>query len=118
MQCCGEPFAVSSRVEWTVLPVADAAWFAEILGPELAAGITDHEEHHSDRLDLVTMRGVVRSIDAVFCRYRVRAKAAVAIEGSGVLVPRQAANGWEDDDERGDGLSFVGYLVALDTSGR
>lgn len=115
MQCCGEPFAEGSDVEWTVVPVTDTSWYAEILVPDVAASITDREDHHSERRDLVTVRGVVRSIDAVFCRYRVRARVAVPIAGSGVLVSRRSVDGWEDDSTSEPPRTFVGYVVALDT---
>lgn len=117
MQCCGEPFEVGASIEWTVLPVTDATGYAAFLEPHVVARITDREDHHTDSRELVTMRGVVRSIDAVFCRYRVRGKAAVPVERSGVLEQRRVASGWEADDEVGAGRTFVGYLVALEIHG-
>jgi hypothetical protein len=117
MQCCGEPFAIGSRVTWTTYPISERDWFAGFLDAATAAAITDHEDHHSSTADPSHVRsGAVRSIDAVFCRYRRRGKTMSPIEGSGVLLPRTSADGWEDDDPSDDGLRFVGYLVDLDTA--
>lgn len=114
MQCCGEPFAVGSLVTWTTYPISDRGWFAGFLDDATAAAITDHEDHHCSTDERSQVRsGVVRSIDAVFCRYRRRGNTMSPIEGSGVLLPRTTADGWEGDDPSDDELRFVGYLVDL-----
>lgn len=118
MQCCGQPFAVDSLVEWTTVRVTDPADYAELLDAETAASITDHEEHHTDRpTDLQHIRGLVRQIDAVYGRYRLDGQTALPVPGSGVLAPRTSVDGWEDDDS-GDGPRFVGYLVRVDADPR
>lgn len=115
MQCCGDPFALDSSVTWSTFPVTDPTWWNEFLDPEVASSITDHEEHHAqDDRKLANVNGVVRSIDAVFCRFRVVDRAATPIAGSGVLEARTPVDGWEEEDEVGVGRSFVGYLVTLD----
>jgi hypothetical protein len=115
MQCCGEPFALDSLVTWSAVPVTGPDWYSEFLDVEVAASITDHEEHHADdRLNLTNLIGVVRSIDAVFCRYHVVDRTATPIARSGVLEPRTSVDGWEAEDEIGVGRTFVGYLVNLD----
>lgn len=116
MQCCGTPFAVNSRVSWSTIPVDDHSWYAQFLDPDVAAAITDREEHHSDASRLNQLARLVREIDAVFCRYQDDNSAALPVGGSGELEPRSTADGWEDDDALGIGRSFVGYLVTVDTA--
>jgi len=116
MQCCGDRFAVDSTVSWSAFPVTDPSGYDEFLDAELSASITDHEEHHAiDDQNLATVSGVVRSIDAVFCRYRVADRVATPIARSGVLEPRSSVDGWEAEDEVGFGRTFVGYLVTLES---
>ncbi len=116
MQCCGDPFTLDSDVTWSTAAVTDPSWYGDFLDVEVAASITDHEEHHTDDdQNLTSMSGVVRSIDAVFCRYEVVNRAATPVARSGVLEPRSSVDGWEDEEELGVGRTFVGYLVSLDT---
>lgn len=117
MQCCGDPFAVDSRVSWSTFRVTDPGWFGEFLEADVAASITDYEERHGLGNDRTLERttGQVLAIDAVFCHYRVVDRAATPIAGSGVLEPRSSVDGWEDEDDTGAGRTFVGYLVSVDT---
>jgi hypothetical protein len=115
MQCCGDPFTLDSNVMWSTAAVTGPSWYEDFLDVEVAASITDREEHHSDGRDLTRTSGVVRSIDAVFCRYQVVDRVGTPVAHSGVLEPRTSADGWEDDEEIGVDRSFVGYLVSLDT---
>jgi hypothetical protein len=117
MQCCGDPFAIDSTVSWSTFRVTDTAWFGEFLDAEVAASITDYEERHDLGNDRTLERtsGVVRAVDAVFCRYRIVDRVATPIAATGVLEPRSSVDGWEDEDDMGAGRSFVGYLVTLDT---
>jgi hypothetical protein len=122
MQCCGEPFAVGSRVRWRLSPC----------GRDMLGAFHDAEEdqpawyydHHSDEGTRrpVTREGNVRSIRAVRCAYRQRGQVLTPVSGSAELRPVDRATGWEDDhDEGGTGqseLSFVGYLVELDLLSR
>ena len=116
-QCCGDPFAIDSNVTWTTFPVTDPTWFDEFLDAEVASSITDHEQRHDvgDERNLERTTGVDRAIDAVFCRFRVVDGVATPIAGTGTLEARTSVSGSEDDDDWGEGRSFVGYLVSLDT---
>ena len=120
MQCCGDPFAVGSTMTWSTVPVTDTTGFAVFLDPAVAASITDHEERHPyndhEVNELHEITGVVTSIDAAFCRYVTNNGISEPAAGSGICEPRsQVTNGWESrpgDEE----LSFVGYLVMVETA--
>lgn len=113
MQCCGDAFSVGSTVEWSAYPVTDRDWYSGFLDAELVATITDHEEHHSDVSQLARLRGVVESIGAVFCHYRLVGQMATPIAGSGFVEQRDSADGWEMEGELGEGPTFAGYLVMV-----
>jgi hypothetical protein len=114
MECCGDPFAVGSAVQWTVLTPPDLDWLSTILGDDAAQLIDAAEEHHGgDHGELHAIEGAVRSINAVFCRYEMResSDALYPVDGSGVLMPLSSVPRTDRADE---GLNFVGYLVDLD----
>jgi hypothetical protein len=119
-QCCGEPFAIDSKVAWSTYRVTDPTWFNQFLDAEVASSITDHEQSHDlgDDRDLERTTGVVRAVHAVFCRYLEVDDVAMPIPGSGVLESRTSVGRSEPDDaDTDDGRSFIGYLVSLDTAG-
>ena len=119
MECCGEPFAIGSTVRWTVHTPTDPhfEWFSAVLGEEAAHLIDGVEEHHGDNeRETHGIEGTVRSIDAVFCRFAPTDPpqsdgAWGPVEGSGVRVPLSSASRTEHEV---DGLSFVGYVIALE----
>jgi hypothetical protein len=119
MECCGDPFAIGSTVRWTVHTPTDPhfEWFSAVLGAEAAHRIDGVEEHHGDYEDeMQCVEGTVRSIEAVFCRFAPTDPpqsdgAWGPVDGSGVRVPLFSASRTEQEL---DGLSFVGYVVALD----
>ncbi len=117
IQCCGDPFSVGRHVKWSVTREVDGDWFAAILDPEVAATVTDAEEHHaSEDMELFTVEGVVRSIRAVYCRYEPapgNAKALFPVRGSGWAEARDSADGWEPSNKDGE---FIGYLVDVEES--
>jgi hypothetical protein len=115
-QCCGQPFAVGSRVSWTLI-VPDAERLASVLGPDLSASITHAEEHHGGRPEhAAATMGTVRSIRAVRCRYAhlpgADSRMHRPVPGSTAMTSVNAADGWETEQEN---LRFVGYLVELET---
>jgi hypothetical protein len=114
-QCCGQPFAVGSRVSWTLI-APDAEWLAGVLGPDLSTSITHAEEHHGLPGDATATAGTVRSIRAVRCRYARRPGADSRmhhpVPGSTAVTSIDTADGWEREQ---DDLRFVGYLVELET---
>jgi hypothetical protein len=113
IQCCGAPFAVGSRVTWELSPSVDRDYLGAVLGEAAVGRITDHEEHHGDALDAETVAGVVQSIERVSCSYAPIDDRNVTypVEGSVVVTPAQAADGWEPET---DELRFVGYVVTLE----
>jgi hypothetical protein len=115
MECCGEPFAVGSTVSWNVVTPSDVRRFTAVLGYATASAIEAVESHHGldDREEQGTVEGVVRSIDAVFCRNEERAASETLypVEGSAVRVSLSSAPRTEAAPQR---LDFVGYLVHLD----
>jgi hypothetical protein len=117
MQCCVDPFEVNSQISWSTATVDDCSWFEEFLDSSIAASITHHEVHHAQDPSLLGVtRGVVRSIDAVYCRYALDGRAASPVPGSGELRPRLSADGWEEEttDDEWVEPRFVGYLVQLE----
>jgi len=122
MQCCGAPFSVGSTIEWNVHAVADREYLAAVLGEDEAGRVTDAEDHHDvDERPSHLARGVVRSIDAVFCEYAPRtagSRELFVVPGTGVLEPRETADGWEGREKVGAGRKFIGYLVNVDGAPR
>jgi len=119
LQCCGEPFTVGEAVKWTAVAGADAEFLTVVLGAERAAQITHAEEHHAEHLP-PSIEGVVRSIEAVQCRFAPReggARVLFPVPDSLVLTTLTRADGSESEpgaDAKAGGASFVGYVVGLD----
>lgn len=118
MQCCGEPFAVGSRVTWRLSP-CERDLLREFRGTEGDQPAWYYDHHSEERSPRpAAQEGTVRSIRALWCAYRQRGRVLTPIRGSAELRPIERATGWEDDhDDSGtghDGLRFVGYLVELD----
>jgi hypothetical protein len=114
IQCCGEPFAVGSTVDWTVHPVEDRDLLGTVLGLDRAATVDVEEDHHSEEELGSSITGEVVRIDAVRCRYGPGPDddgVSYPVMGSTVLTPVSRADGWETDV--GD-LWFAGYLVVLE----
>jgi hypothetical protein len=117
MQCCGEPFAVGSKVSWT-LRDTDAEWLATVLGPDATMKVDAAEEHHGGAPDdAPVVEGLVRSIAAVHCRYAPRPgenpRMFHPVPGSGLVTEVSSADGWTRGQ---NGLEFAGYIVRLAAS--
>jgi hypothetical protein len=116
MQCCGSPFSVGSRVEWTIATLADRDHLARVLGNDIARTVTHYEEHHGGLPDdAPSTAGVVRAIRAVRCRYERDASeppdAGYPVKGSATIKQIHSADGWDADEGEAE---FVGYLIDLD----
>jgi hypothetical protein len=119
MQCCGDPFAVGSVVEWGLVPHTrdDGDYLAVPLGKAMADAITHCETHHEspdDHPQPVITRARVVSIGAAYWQRTLQGKglhrALYPAVGTGVVRERQNASGWEPEQE---GLHFEGYIVEL-----
>lgn len=118
-QCCGQPFAVGADVEWGLLPVSSEAgeYLIEPLGGEVVASITHCETHHEGEDDPqpVPTAGRVESILAAYWEIAPRpntdSRVLHPVAGTGVLEPRDTADGWEPEVEGGP--RFEGYIVTL-----
>jgi len=112
MQCCGAPFGIGDRVEWSLLVGPDVGWLSVALGDELASRVTHAEAHHEIE-DVECFAGRVRRAQAVRLRYgRVGDQPArQPIPGSSLLEDVDRVDGFEGD--RGD-VRLVGYLIDLD----
>jgi hypothetical protein len=112
MQCCGEAFAIGSKVSWTVRD-ADHEWLTDVIGPDAAATIDAAEEHHGGD-DMQTVHGTVTSIAAVHCRYSPQRDGDTnvlhPVPRSATLTQLDAADGWMANH---DDLRFTGYVVRL-----
>jgi hypothetical protein len=121
-QCCGEPFAVGTDVEWELTPVeADGRTFlAKPLGTEIADQLTHYEGHHPSAVDNAQplTRGRVESIQAVYWQLAPRPSGnpvvVYPVPGTALLKARETANGRETEDDK---LDFVGYIVDLSPLG-
>ena len=118
-QCCGEPFAVGSEVEWGLMPILpdDRSYLVDGLGSELVDGITHFETHHAD-LDEdprpTPTPGRVASITAVYWARAPRSSEEnvyYPVPGTAVLEARDRAGGSEPETD--DGPQFEGYIVEL-----
>jgi hypothetical protein len=85
-------------VEWERRD-ADVARLTELLGPDLAASVTDAETHHGDG-PRTPLAGEVMSIRAVFA-------------GPGPLAEREVGDAAEHSASQERGQAFAGYLVEL-----
>jgi hypothetical protein len=112
MQCCGDRFAVGGEVAWRLSPVEDRPSLSDALGDGAAGTVTAFYDHHSDTPAPPEVKGVVRTIRAVFRDYQLIDRTLVPMPGSTVAVAREAGNGWEPEAQP---QRFAGYLVELDT---
>lgn len=111
MQCCGEPFRVGGRVEFSTTPVVDREFLGTVLGEERAATVTDYEDHHDlDDGPMSALVGRVEYIEAISCRYERWDRTLLPVPGTTKAVRLDEATGWEPEDEE---IRFVGYVVAL-----
>lgn len=105
-QCCGEPFAVGSRVGWTLRDIPRGRFFDDVAGAEIAQRITHAEEHHGAvPEDAPVVHGLVREIRAIHGRF-VRERDWAPGESRIVTSA--------DGSDEVEGLSFNGYVVDLD----
>lgn len=114
-QCCGAPFAVGGAVSWPLEAVSDREWLGAALTPDLASGITLHQECHAVGGAGPPVRtGVVVRIRAAFGRYAARGGDPTALypePGSAVLVDLARAEGFESVPT---GERLNGYVVELE----
>lgn len=116
-QCCGDKFAVGDEVEWGLLPARDRSYLARPLGQALADSITHFETHHEGVHEEQPMPtpGRIESILAAYWQLAPRPsedpRVVYPVAGTAVLEARDSADGWEP--EKGDGVRFEGYIVAV-----
>ncbi len=121
IQCCGDPFAVGSRVKWTLYEESDRDWLTSVLGDDLARQVTHGEEHHGGLPDdAPTTSGLVARIRAVSCKFgpdptsvSAAAPVHIPIPGTADVVDVPEADGWYAEAE---GRRFNGYLVDVERS--
>lgn len=114
MQCCGAPFRVGQRVEFSTTSEVDREFLGVVLGDERATALTDYEDHHElDDGLMELLAGRVERIEAISCRYELRDRAMYPMAGTTHAVLRDEAGGWEPEDEDVD-LRFVGYVVTVE----
>ena len=114
MQCCGDPFAVGSRVAWT-LSEPDREWLASVLGDDAARRVTHREEHHGGLPDdTAATVGFVTRIRAVSSGFGPDPSGVgatpvhVPVPGTASVVDVSDADGWHPET---DDVRFTGYLV-------
>lgn len=114
MQCCGDPFRVGQRVEFSTTSQVDREFLSVVLGEQRTAALTDHEDHHDVAVGpKSSITGTVKSIEAISCRYEPRERAMYPVAGTTKAARcDEATGGWEPED---DDVDFVGYVVTLQT---
>jgi hypothetical protein len=114
MQCCGDPFGVGQHVEFSTTPEVDREYLGVVLGDQRAAELTDYEDHHDlDVGPMSPLTGMVKSIEAISCRYgEGQDRTMYPVAGTTKVVRLDEATGWEDE---GEDIRFVGYVVTLQT---
>ena len=110
MQCCGESFGPGDCVSWTVEAGGDSEFLELLFGTSVRCDA--FEDHHDLLTSPEPVRGLVRAVRAVTCRYSLDGKTLVPVPASAEMVPVLRADGWEPETES---QRFVGYLVTLDT---
>ena len=111
MQCCGDPFRVGDRAEFTTTTDVDREFLSAVVGGERAVALTDCEDRHGlVRGSMSTVAGTVLSIEAVSCRYELRKGAMYPVPGTTRLAWRDEATGWEPEVAE---VRFVGYVVRV-----
>jgi hypothetical protein len=111
--CCGEPFAVGSRMSWTLRRGSDVdrPWLAAVLGADVAATVDAAEEHHGGiPEDTRRTTGTVTWIAEV----RYRRPQGRLLPDSGVVTEVAAVRKWAA--HHGD-LRMVGFLARLRLDG-
>ncbi|WP_407342171.1 DUF6578 domain-containing protein [Pengzhenrongella phosphoraccumulans] len=115
MQCCGQPFAVGTHVEWRLNDAPDVDWLETALDPVIARRISYSEEHHDDPPgDHPLRQGTVVAIQGAFCRYAPTSldeRTLYPVAGSAVLREVSRADG-DVRDESGE--RFNGYVVEVE----
>jgi hypothetical protein len=96
MQCCGDPFRVGQRVEFSTTSEIDREFLGVVLGEERASALTDYEDHHDLEVGPVSLlSGTVKSIEAISCRYELRGREMYPVAGTTSAVRRNEATGWD-----------------------
>lgn len=111
MQCCGDPFRVGQRVEFSTTPVLDREFLDVFLGEQRTAALTDYEDHHDlEDGPMSLLTGTVTSIEAISCRYEPQGRAMHPVADTANVVRCDEATGWETER---DDVHVVGYVVTL-----
>ena len=119
-ECCGEPFALGSEVEWWLLPISpeDREFYGGPLGADVADGLTQKVAHHgvalADPVKPVSTRGRVASIDAVYWAVSSLGYGVMSfypVPGSAVL--RSVGTSDDPEPEAVGNLDLEGYIVEL-----
>ena len=107
MQCCGTSFQIGDTVKWTILK-----W--EFEKPIVDVGEIDflYENHAESNDNLFEIEGVVTQILAIHYVYELNTKTRAHIPISGITVPVNEADGWNEDIN--DEMEFAAYCVKLE----
>jgi hypothetical protein len=117
MQCCGELFSVGENVSWTTSEFRADPFLVSALGIDAALTITHMYEGHRDDDDngfYGQTTGTVTAIEVVWCRRDDQPGVHFPIPESAVSERRQAIEDHWAAEDRGDGLSFEGYVITLE----
>lgn len=119
MQCCGAPFKVGERVEWTVDKKEEPNEVWDKFDPEPIEYY--YENHASDQMKTLVLEGLVKKIYANYFKFEIKLKRqhkfqaykeySVPIAVKSVTVDE--ADGWHNEMDT-ETWKFVYYTVHLD----
>lgn len=107
IQCCGDPFKVGERVEWTVLPPDDFKNAHGII-------IDFQEDHHS--FASLALTGTITGIIAERSEFPRGSREVIYHKAKTIKEPLDMADGWKSDYKDDDKTqhTFWGYIVILE----
>ena len=105
MQCCGTPFSVGDKVEWTVLS-------NNAFNSPVDIGKIDYcyDAHYAKGDKVLAFEGRVEEIKILYHKFIPSKDNKSLIAVSGKVSDINYVNGWEDNIED---MKVVGYVVSL-----
>ena len=82
LQCCGDPIDVGRDVTLAASPNVDQDYLGTVLPEDVAATLTDYEDHHDVEASVSELRGVVESVETESCQFAPQCSSQIASTSS------------------------------------